>query len=197
MLALSLLSPLCLGSSQKWKTFESKEWGFRIKYPAEWGEVRKTVIRELPGNENIKSHFEVGFQSGDPPFMIAVLVGKNSPALEKLVDDEISWIQERLEKKKKAIEEEAKERNIALPPGYLDSYFFEVNKREYATLDGEKAIKLETISGRPERVVKGIAWFTVHTNKTYNLYFHIVSPNLYYKEYANLLEEIYISFSWV
>jgi hypothetical protein len=36
MLALSLIVPLCLGSSQKWKTFESKGWGFRIKYPAEW-----------------------------------------------------------------------------------------------------------------------------------------------------------------
>jgi hypothetical protein len=36
MLALSLLAPLCLGSKQKWKWYESKEGEYKVKYPADW-----------------------------------------------------------------------------------------------------------------------------------------------------------------
>jgi hypothetical protein len=43
MLALSLLAPFCSGAKQKWKTYENKEWGFKVKYPADWN------IQVLPG----------------------------------------------------------------------------------------------------------------------------------------------------
>jgi hypothetical protein len=47
MLALSLFAPLCLGSKQKWKWYESKEGGYKVKYPADW-EVQVSSRKRPP-----------------------------------------------------------------------------------------------------------------------------------------------------
>jgi hypothetical protein len=43
MLAFSLIAPLCSGSSQKWKTFEDKEWGL-IKGAKELAPLKHKIV---------------------------------------------------------------------------------------------------------------------------------------------------------
>jgi hypothetical protein len=64
MLALSLLAPFCSGAKQKWKWYENKDWGFKIKYPEDWHLEIKCLDppNSSPTNTEIEKANAVCFQ---------------------------------------------------------------------------------------------------------------------------------------
>jgi hypothetical protein len=178
MLALSLLTPLCLASEQKWKTFESKEWGFRVKYPKDWN-VWNAGLKSIRGEDVFKfkcGYFELFRWTGE----FEVQIGKANGKSPVQVYDEMLT-----------------EADLWGDPSYKE-------KRANSTLGGLSALEVVWIYKVPDpnekgRYVfnqKGKTMLTVKGDEYYAVAF-CVDPMEKYKEWIKIGDEMIFSFEFI
>jgi hypothetical protein len=181
-----------VGLPEDWKTYENKEWGFRIKYPADWGEVESSVV----GEEECPGSWDRAFQVGYP-CCLSIFVKKfkkNPPRLEEWVESDINAWKEEDERINKPIKEEARRRNITLPSWCGQG--FKVEEIKHTTLDKEPAIFVLVTWRHLEGTWKFVRWYAIYQGKGYLFEFKLDPPEDYYT-YKELIEEIASSFKFL
>jgi hypothetical protein len=170
-LAFSLIAPLCSGAKQKWKWYESKEWGFRIKYPADWELYesrgwRSFYVQNYPVGEIFPKNFF---------FFRISLCPSSEKSLEEIVKDVVNFAKEF-----------AKEQNVT----------FKILKYENVTLGGAPAIHVEWIGKSKHGESRQSYYLTRHNKRDYTIEFSFHSP-ANWEKYVPLMKEMIKSFEFI
>jgi hypothetical protein len=173
-----------LGSSQKWKTFESKEWGFKVKYPAEW-EIWEEGIRTI-GKEDFFCFLcgPVEFTYGGPftDVIFSVKIGEaRGKSAEELWEDHLTQVR----------------------PLMPENVFYK-EKRANFTLGEMPAFEVDWVLKKPDShekgkyslTQKGKNVITVKEDKYYNAAFDAV-PLEEYNKWIKEANRIFSSFEFI